>query len=312
MVDCLKTVLLILHAMNYKQLGSSDLFISEISFGCMSLGEDNAHNETLLHKALDSGINYFDTADLYQKGYNEISVGKAFAGKRDKIILATKVGNQWREDGSGWDWNPRKEYILSSVEGSLKRLQTDHIDLYQLHGGTLEDPIDETIDAFEILIKQGKIRYYGISSIRPNVIREYVKRSHIVSVMMQYSLLDRRPEESCLDLLLQNKIGVVARGSVAKGLLVNKPATEFLDYSKQEVAKAAKAIDEISNIKRGTAQTAIRYVIQQPAITSAVVGIRTAEQLDEAVKTVNTDPLSTKELDLLRSAIKINCYEQHR
>lgn len=298
--------------MNYKQLGNSDLLISRISFGCMSLGDDHTENAKLLHAALDNGINYFDTADLYQKGFNEISVGKAFAGKRDKVIIATKVGNQWRQDGSGWDWNPRKEYIVSAVEGSLQRLQTDHIDLYQLHGGTIEDPLDETIEAFELLKKQGKIRYYGISSIRPNVIREYVKRSKIASVMMQYSLLDRRPEESCIDLLLQNKIGVLARGSVAKGLLVNKPATEFLNYTKQEVANAAKAIHELSANKRSAAQTAIGYVIQHPAITSAVVGIRTAEQLDEAVKAVNIEPLSTKEIDFLRSAVKINYYDLHR
>jgi aryl-alcohol dehydrogenase-like predicted oxidoreductase len=87
-----------------------------------------------------------------------------------KVIIATKVGNQWRADGSGWDWNPNKDYIISAVEQSLKRLQTDYIDLYQLHGGTMEDPIDETIEAFEQLQKQGKIRYYGISSIRPTVI----------------------------------------------------------------------------------------------------------------------------------------------
>ncbi len=94
---------------------------------------------------------------------------------------------------------------------SLKRLNTDRIDVYQLHGGTIEDPIEETISAFEQLVQQGKIRYYGISSIRPNVIREYVLRSNIVSVMMQYSLLDRRPEEECLPLLAQKDIGVLAR-----------------------------------------------------------------------------------------------------
>jgi aryl-alcohol dehydrogenase-like predicted oxidoreductase len=298
--------------MEYQKLGISDLHISSISFGCMSLGDDHAENEKLLHKALDSGINYFDTADLYQKGFNEISVGKAFAGKRDKVILATKAGNQWRQDGSGWDWNPRKEYILQAAEASLKRLQTDHIDLYQLHGGTIEDPIDDTIEAFELLKKQGKIRYYGISSIRPNVIREYVKRSHIVSVMMQYSLLDRRPEESCLDLLLQNNISVLARGSVAKGLLVNKPSTDYLNYNKAEVANAAKAIKEVSDDKRSPAQSAMRFVLQHRAITSAVVGIRTAEQLEEAVKTLNSEPLSTNEMNLLRSAVRINYYDQHR
>ena len=98
-------------------------------------------------------------------------------------------------DGTG---TLQKNIFSSAVDQSLKRLQTDYIDLYQLHGGTIEDPIDEMIEAFETLKAAGKIRYYGISSIRPNVIREYVKRSSIVSVMMQYSLLDRRPEEEML------------------------------------------------------------------------------------------------------------------
>src|SRR4029079_841005 len=125
--------------------------------------------------------------------------------------------NQWKNDGDGWTWNPRKEYILTAIDQSLKRLHTNYIDLYQLHGGTIDDPIDETIEAFELLKKQGKILHYGISSIRPNVIREYVKRSAIVSVMMQYSLADRRPEEAILDLLKQNNISVLARGVLAQG-----------------------------------------------------------------------------------------------
>ena len=171
--------------MQYRPLGKSGLAVSEISFGGMSLGEDERQNALLLNKAFDKGINLFDTADLYQQGRNEASIGKALREKRKEVIIATKVGNQWRADGSGWDWNPRKAYILASVHESLARLQTDYIDLYQLHGGTLDDPIDETIEAFEQLQQEGKIRYYGISSIRPNVIREYVQRSHMVSVMMQ-------------------------------------------------------------------------------------------------------------------------------
>jgi aryl-alcohol dehydrogenase-like predicted oxidoreductase len=95
----------------------------------MSLRDNQAENEKIIHEALEFGINYFDTADLYDKGMNEISIGKAFKGKRTSVVLATKVGNQWRKDGSGWDWNPRKEYILASVEESLKRLQTDYIDI---------------------------------------------------------------------------------------------------------------------------------------------------------------------------------------
>src|SRR2546423_4708085 len=111
--------------MDYKRLGKSNLEISRIGFGCMSLKGNQKENEQLIDQAIKSGINYFDTADLYDKGMNEISVGEALKSKRKEVILATKVGNQWRPDGSGWDWNPHKDYIIKAVEKSLQRLQTD-------------------------------------------------------------------------------------------------------------------------------------------------------------------------------------------
>jgi aryl-alcohol dehydrogenase-like predicted oxidoreductase len=298
--------------MNYNLLGSSTLKISEIGFGCMSLGDNDDENASILHHAFDLGINFFDTADLYNKGMNEISVGKALKGKRNEIILASKVGNQWRPDGSGWDWNPRKEYILSSIDKSLQRLQTDHIDLYQLHGGTTEDPIDDVIEAFELLQQQGKIRYYGISSIRPNVIREYVKRSSIVSVMMQYSLLDRRPEETCLELLSATDIGVLSRGGLAQGLLVNKDPKEYLNHSQEKVKDAAAVVHSLSGEQRTAAQTSIRFVLNHPAIVSAVIGMRTMEQLEEAVNTEKSPALTNKEIELLQQSVKPNFYDLHR
>jgi aryl-alcohol dehydrogenase-like predicted oxidoreductase len=298
--------------MNYQELGRSLLKISEIGFGCMSLGNDHAANARLIREAVEKGINFFDTADLYQKGFNEETLGKALSGNRERVIIATKVGNRWRPDGSGWDWDASKKYILQCVEQSLVRLQTDYIDLYQLHGGTIDDPIDDTIAAFEQLQQQGKIRHYGISSIRPNVIHEYVKRSNIVSVMMQYSLLDRRPEESCLSLLKENNIGVLARGPVAKGLLVDKPAEKYLNYSPQQVESAATAIKKISGKNRTAAQTAIRFVLSNPAISAAVVGIRTAEQLREALESANTPGLTEGEVKLLQQSLPVNYYDQHR
>src|SRR5437868_12002350 len=102
--------------MQYHQLGKSSLNISRIGFGCMSLKKENADAEKILHQAIDRGINYFDTADLYDKGENEILVGKALKQHRNKIILATKVGNEWKKDGTGWEWNPRKSYIIKAVE----------------------------------------------------------------------------------------------------------------------------------------------------------------------------------------------------
>lgn len=298
--------------MEYQQLGKSDLKISRIGFGCMSLKPNDQHSEKVLHHAIESGINYFDTADLYDKGANEEMLGKVLKKKRDKIILATKAGNQWRADASGWDWNPRKDYILQCAEQSLKRLQTDYIDLFQLHGGTMDDPKEETIEAFEQLLKEGKIRHYGISSIRPNVIKYWSQYSNIVSVMTQYSLLDRRPEEETLDLLKERNIGVVVRGSVAQGLLVNKPSKPHLGYSEEEVSKAVKTIQSLSNNKRTAAQIAIQFVLNHPAVTSAIVGMRTMEQLEEAVQAFNAPILSADHLRELKSVISPNYYKEHR
>ena len=160
--------------MNHRILGKSDLSISEIGFGCMSLGSNTYENTQLIHQAFARGINFFDTADIYKSGENEKQLGIAVREIRNKLIIATKVGNIIRADGKGLDWDPSKEHILASADASLKRLGTDYIDLYQLHGGTIDDPMDEMIEAFEILKQQGKRRNYGISSIRPNVIREYV------------------------------------------------------------------------------------------------------------------------------------------
>ena len=298
--------------MEYRALGKSTLSISRIGFGCMSLGADPVFNTRLLHQAIDHGINFFDTADLYEKGKNEELLGDAFKIKRKDIIIATKVGNEWKADGTGWTWNPRKDYIINAVEKSLQRLQTDYIDLYQLHGGTMEDNIDESIEAFNQLQQQGKIRYYGISSIRPNVIRAYASRSAICSVMMQYSLLDRRPEESCLDFLTHKQIGVLCRGSLAGGLLVNKPPKSYLSYTADMVKKAADTVSLVSGKDRRPTGTALQFVLQDPAVTTAVVGIRTMEQLSEAVACMEQPGLSEKELSTLRKAIPKNYYEQHR
>jgi len=297
--------------MVYFNVGSSPLKVSGIGFGCMSLPADEKSAIPVLHKAIELGINYLDTADIYNDGINELIIGKAIKGKRDNVVLASKAGNVRRPDG-GLDWNPTKQHILSSIEGSLKRLQTDRIDLYQLHGGTIQDNIDETIEAFELLKQQGKIRYYGISSIRPNVIKEYIKKSSIVSVMTQYSLLDRRPEEVTLELLHQNNIGVLVRGSVAQGLLINKVAKPYLDFSVEDVAKMARAVNKLSGKERTATQTAIKYVFHQKAVTSAVVGMRTLEQVEEAVNAVNVADLTTSELEMLKNILRPNIYKAHR
>jgi aryl-alcohol dehydrogenase-like predicted oxidoreductase len=286
--------------------------VSGIGFGCMSLGDGNATNVRLLHAALDGGITLFDTADLYQRGQNEEVVGRAFRDRRDRVVLATKGGNQGKPDGSGWDWNPSPTYLRRAVDDSLRRLQTDYIDLYQLHGGTLDDPIDEVIGAFEELKRAGKIREYGISSIRPNVIREWVKRGRPVSVMMQYGLLDRRPEEFCLHFLHEHGVSVLTRGSLAKGLLAGKPPAPFLDYSADQVQAAAEALRAASTPDRDPAATALRFALYPPAVATAVVGIRTEAQLAAALKAAQSPALTDAEWGQLAQVVPPNRYAEHR
>ncbi len=298
--------------MKYRTLPKTGWQISEISFGCMSLGSDQRRNRKLLLEAVDLGINLFDTADLYQKGGNEKSVGNALKHLRQDLFLATKVGNQWRSDGSGWDWNPSKAYIMEAVGKSLKRLQTDYIDLYQLHGGTIDDPIDEIIEAFERLKQKGVIRAYGLSSIRPNTIREYVERSNMVSVMMQYSVLDRRPEETSLSLLQDNQIGVLVRGAVAKGLLLGKEAEEYIDYSAEQVSLAAHGLQKLAKNDRTASQLALRFALSAPAVFSVASGISNHSQLIENAEAGMAESLSVDEISSMRHLVPLNQYQQHR
>lgn len=286
--------------------------ISRIGFGAMSLKADLADASTIIDAAVDGGINYFDTADLYEKGANEEQLGRLLKPHRNKVFIATKVGNQWRKDGTGWDWNPTKPYLLKAVEDSLRRLQIEIIDLYQLHGGTIADPMDETIEAFEQLKAAGKIRHYGISSIRPNVIRAYVEKSRIATVMMQYSALDRRPEESCLSLLSDHSIPVLARGTLASGLLINKPAKDYLGHSAGAVESTKNLIAALADQYNQTpGSVAIQFTLKNPAIGSAVIGIRTREQLADALKALE-HPLPDTAYAALCQSIPANRYQEHR
>ncbi|MGM0884628.1 MAG: aldo/keto reductase [Bacillota bacterium] len=302
--------------MKRNRLGQSELYVSEIGLGCMALGTDKGRAVKLIHEALNRGINFLDTADLYDEGLNEEIVGEALRGRRSDAIIATKVGNRREAGKEGWSWDPSKAYIKAAVKGSLQRLQTDYIDLYQLHGGTLDDPIDETIEAFEELKQEGLIRYYGISSIRPNVIREYVKRSNIVSVMTQYSILDRRPEEAVLPLLAESGISVIARGPVAKGILTvngqSKADRGYLDYSKEELTALRESLFKLNSDSRDMSHTAIRYALSHPAVATVIPGASSLEQLLQNIEAGNIQALSPIELDAIRRISRSNQYDQHR
>jgi len=301
-----------------RQLGNSSLQVSEIGLGCMSLGKDAAHAETIISAALEEGINYFDTADLYDFGVNEKIVGQSLKHVRDEVIIATKVGNRWNEAQDNVKWDASADYIKSAVKDSLSRLGTDYIDFYQLHGGMIEDNIEESISAFEELKKEGLIRYYGISSIRPNVIQKYAAVSDIQAVMMQYSLLDRRPEE-WQPLFEEKQISIIARGPVAKGMLSKKMLTKaskgvkengYLGYSYEELTTLLPNIQE--NLPRPLTETALQYVLANPSVATVVAGASSVEQLRENCQAVHSHPLTKEEIASLKKLTKENVYTSHR
>lgn len=303
--------------MEKRKLGKSDLMVSVLGLGCMSIGTNEKSAREIIEAALEEGINYFDTADLYDKGVNEKIVGNALKNVRDQVIIATKVGNRWKPDHSGWTWDPSKAYIKEEVKNSLKRLGTDYIDLYQLHGGTLKDPIDETIEAFEELKEEGFIRYYGISSIRPNVIREYIKKSNIVSVMMQYSILDRRPEEEPLPLLHEHGISVVTRGPLAKGILseklLNKAGNNgYLDYTLEELRDVLPRLKESVAADRPFTEAALQYNLANPAVASVIAGASSPEQVRNNAAAVRSKPLTNDQVSVIKQLTKANIYQDHR
>ena len=296
--------------MEKRKIPGLEFEISPIALGCMSLKGNLKEDQKIIDAAVSSGIDFLDTADLYQKGLNEEIVGSSIKDRRKEIILATKVGNQLRSDGEGWDWNPRKDYILSAVEKSLKRLQTDYIDLYQLHGGTLEDPWEETLEAFEILKSQGKIRAFGISSIRPNVIRKVLGMSSPATIMMQYSPLDRRPEEAAFPLIAKSNTRVLVRGAFAKGFLIDKSAQPFLEYSAAEVKEIREIIADSGVLPEAFL---IRFGLAQPAVGSLVIGASSVQQVEKFNFAYQQHSMISDDLiHEISAKIPLNLYSQHR
>lgn len=294
--------------MNQKSLGP--LSVTPLALGCMSF-HDEATGRAVIDAAWAAGIRFFDTADLYDHGQNEAIVGKVLRDRRQDCVIATKVGNRWRSDGSGWDWVPRKAYILDAVENSLRRLGTDYIDLYQLHGGTIDDPLDEVVTAFEQLQQDGKIRAYGISSIRPNTIRQWTGLSNGSSCMSQYSLLDRRPEEFILPHLVQKGTGLLVRGALAKGLLVAKPVREYLGHSADTVASTQQLMAGLVGTDN-LPGLAIDYVLQSPAVSSVVLGASSAVQISTAVATWERVRTMGVDYAALGSQLPVLRYDNHR
>lgn len=298
-----------------KNILKSGIEISELGLGCMSLGTDYKKALPIIESAIDNGITYFDTADIYDQGVNEEIVGKALKKyqNRDDIVIGTKVGNRLTDDGH-MTWDPSKKHIKESVKGSLKRLGLNHLDLYQLHGGTIDDPLDETISAFDELKQEGYIRAYGISSIRPNVIDYYLKNSQIETLMSQFNLIDNRPE-SLINDVHDKQVKILARGPVFKGLLTSKSVDVIdekfengvLDYTQDELGSTIASIKELES---NLTALSFKYLTSHDAMGSIIVGASNVEQLEENVRNYYKE-ISLDQIKSARNRVKDIEYTQH-
>ena len=277
-----------------------ELSMAELGLGTMSiLKHGEAEGRRILEAAYDAGIRHFDTADVYDHFKVERLVGSTFAGRRDELFLTSKGGNVRTEDGMCWD--PSAAYLEQALADSLERLQTDYLDLYYVHGGTIEDDLDETIAFMRQQKQAGVVRQIGLSSIRPNVIHYWLEHGELDVLMTPYSLLDRRVESLDLD------IPIVGRGPLAKGLLTAEWSERLTDKG-FEAWTASELRDVLPTIP-----TPIQaYALAAAKRTCAVVlpGASSVDQLNELIAANQADVDSDK-LDELLARLPIHPYTKH-
>jgi aryl-alcohol dehydrogenase-like predicted oxidoreductase len=295
--------------MKYRTLGRSGLLVSELCLGTMTFGKGTEEQESIkiIDRFLDDGGNFIDTADVYVDGVSEEIVGKAIKKRRSEVILATKV--RMKVGPNPNDMGYSRKRILDGVESSLRRLNTDYIDLYQLHVWDHLTPIEETLRTLDDLITSGKVRYIGCSNflawqlMKSLAYSDFQRYARFISIQPQYSLINREMDREVMSLCLEENVGVIPWAPLGGGFLTGKynsgevPNTGRLAAGVGESSWERRATDRnfsiLSTIKeisqetsKSEAQVSLNWLLMRDGITSPIFGARTYEQLEENLGSV--------------------------
>jgi aryl-alcohol dehydrogenase-like predicted oxidoreductase len=315
--------------MKHRKLGS--LEVSAIGLGCMGMSEfygshDDAQSMATIQRALDLGVNFLDTADMYGPFTNEQLVGRAIRGRRGEVVLATKFGNERNPDGSWVGINGRPEYVRAACDASLKRLGVDAIDLYYQHRVDAKTPIEDTVGAMAELVRAGKVRHLGLSEAAPGTIRRAHAVYKITALQTEYSLWSREPEDEILPAVRDLGIGFVAYSPIGRGFLSGRIKSvddlEADDYRRhnprfqggnfQRNLDLVARIEGLAREKRVTpAQLAIAWVLAQGEDIVPIPGSRSIAHLEENAAAVDIE-LTPADLALINDAAPVGVAEGDR
>jgi aryl-alcohol dehydrogenase-like predicted oxidoreductase len=301
--------------MKTRKLGSQGLEVSAEGLGCMGMSEfygsaDEGEAIATIQRALELGVSFLDTADMYGPFTNERLVGRAIMGRREQVVLATKFGNERREDGSWVGINGSPEYVRSACEASLQRLGVDHIDLYYQHRVDQTVPIEETVGAMGELVGEGKVRYLGLSEAAPATIRRAHAVHPITALQTEYSLWSRDPEEEILGTIRELGIGFVAYSPLGRGFLSGRykqpedlPEDDFRRHHPRfqgenfkrnlELVERVEQIAQEQGVTAG--QLALAWVLHQGEDIAPIPGTKRRSYLEENVAAVGIE-LGAEEL----------------
>lgn len=287
--------------MDYVQLKGTGLTISKVCMGTMTFGGQvsEADSIRIIHKALDQGVNCVDTADIYYRGASEAVTGKALLGRRDRVILSTKVYNPMSDDLN--DRGLNRSHIINALEQSLRRLQTDYIDIYYLHQPDRSTPLEETLEAMDTLVRSGKVRYVGVSNFSAWQISDLIAAANrgrwVPPVVTQnvYNLLTRGIEEELIPMAQEHGLGVIAYNPLMSGMLTGKhqkgkpaPGSRLADdqkyhdrYWSDENFDAAEELANIAGkIGLSLVELSFRWCMNQPGINAVLLGVSKIEHLE--------------------------------